>query len=426
MTLPMTEPLAPPEPGVTGETGETAAEAGTAPTGERQRPGGRPAKARGQWRLPAALLAVLIVACVVAVLLAPTPKSNSYLDPASTGPAGTKALADILADRGFRVTSVYSPPAALAAIGAPSGRPTSTLVITSPGLLTASQRHQLARANADLFLVEPGRISLAALAPAVQLAGGYGQLDSLVSPSCDLVEATRAGSADVGGFTYRLPSGATGCYPTSGHPSVVRYVTAGRMITIMGSGYPLSDGLLAEDGNAALSLNLLNAHRRIVWLTPEPTIARTGPPPGERAAPRSQPQLIPGAAWLVVLQLLVALMLAIIWRGRRFGPLITERLPVVVRASETVEGHARLYQARRARDRAGTALRDAMLGRIRPALGLTADAPADAVIDGLTRRSRLDRPTIAAIAYGPPPPTDADLVKLARDLDDLEREVRSQ
>jgi len=116
----------------------------------------------------------------------------------------------------------------------------------------------------------------------------------------------------------------------------------------------------------------------------------------------------------------------VIWRARRFGPLIAERLPVVVRASETVEGHARLYQARRARDRAAAALRNAMLGRIRPALGLTADAPPDAVIDGLAARSRLDRSAIAAIAFGPPPPTDIDLVKLARDLDDLEREVRSQ
>ena len=213
-------------------------------------------------------------------------------------------------------------------------------------------------------------MSLAALAPAVQAAGGYGQSDSLVSPSCSLIDATLAGSADVGGFTYRIPAGAVGCYPTDGFPSVVRYVAGGRTITIMGSGLPMTDGLLAADGNAALSLNLLSAHRSIVWLTPEPKIARLGPPPGEKAAPRSQPALIPGAAWLVVLQLLVALMLTVIWRGRRFGPLIAERLPVVVRASETVEGHARLYQARRARDRAATALRDAMTGRIRPALGL--------------------------------------------------------
>jgi hypothetical protein len=422
MTRPLTEPLAPPGPDASASASQPEQ------PGQRPGPDGRPsgllAKTWRQSRLPAALLALLVLVCVVAVGLAPPPKSNTYLDPASAGLSGTKALADILGNRGFQVTSAYSPAAALTAIGSPSGPPASTLVITSPWLLTPGQRRQLARADADLFLVEPGRLSLAALAPAVQLAGGFGQVDSLVFPSCDLIEATRAGSANEGGFTYRLPGGAIGCYPTAGHPSVVRYVASGRTITIMGSGYPLSDGLLASNGNAALSLNLLNAHRSIVWLTPEPTIASGGPPPGEKGA--SGPQLIPRAAWLVVLQLLVALMLAIIWRGRRFGPLIAERLPVVVRASETVEGHARLYQSRRARDRAGTALRDAMLGRIRPVLGLTADAPPDAVIDGLARRSRLDRPAIAAIAYGPPPPTDADLVKLARDLDDLEREVRSQ
>jgi Domain of unknown function (DUF4350) len=379
-----------------------------------------------QWRLLGALIALVVLTCLVAVLLAPAPKSNTYLDPASSDPGGTKALANILAARGFQVTSVYSPQAALAAIGASSGPPTSTLVITSPDLLTAAQRRQLARANADLFLIEPDPTSLAALAPAVQVAGGYGQRDALVDPSCGLVEATVAGSADVGGFTYRIPSGATGCYPTSGYPSVVRYVAAGRTITIMGSGFPLTNDLLAAEGNAALSLNLLRVHRSIVWLTPEPTVARTKPPPGEKAAPGSQPALIPGAAWLVVLQLLVALVLAVLWRGRRLGPLIAERLPVVVRASETVEGHARLYQSRRARGRAAMALRDAMLGRIRPALGLAADVPANAVIEGLAARSSLDRARIAAIVYGPPPATDADLVRLARELDDLEREVRSQ
>jgi hypothetical protein len=416
MTMPLTESGPPPG------ADEGSPELPTAPLSERPDLGSRLVRAWRKSRLVAVVLVLVALACLVAVLLAPTPKSNSYLDPASTDSLGTKALADILADRGFQVTSVYSPQAAIAAIGSPSGRPTSTLVITSPGLLTAAQRRQLAKANADLLLVEPGRLSLATLAPAVQVAAGSGQADSLVVPSCRLIDATLAGSADVGGFTYRIPSGATGCYPTSGHPSVVRYVAAGRTITVMGSGFPLTNGLLAANGNAALSLNLLNARRSIVWLTPEPTIAR----PGRTAPHGSQPELIPGAAWLVVLQLVVALLVTIIWRGRRFGPLIAERLPVVVRASETVEGHARLYQARRARDRAAAALRDAMLGRIRPVLGLTADAPADAVIDGLAARSRLDRPTIAATTYGPPPQTDVDLVKLARDLDGLEREVRSQ
>ena len=99
---------------------------------------------------------------------------------------------------------------------------------------------------------------------------------------------------------------------------------------------------------------------------------------------------------------------------------------MIVRASETVEGHARLYQSRRARDRAAAALREAMLSRVRPALGLVRDSPEAAVTGALAARSRLGQPEIASILYGPAPPTDAELVRLARSLDELERQVRSQ
>ena len=45
----------------------------------------------------------------------------------------------------------------------------------------------------------------------------------------------------------------------------------------------------------------------------------------------------------VIVLLLTAGLAAAIWRGRRFGPLVPERLPVTVRAAETTEGRARLY-----------------------------------------------------------------------------------
>jgi hypothetical protein len=382
---------------------------------------------RAVWRTaraPLAVLAVFVLGVIVVVLLAPAAKSNTYLDPAGTDAEGTKALADILGDRGYHVTSVYSPAAALGAIGSPSGGPAVTLVITRPDLLTAAQREQLAHADADLFLVEPGAVSLATLAPAISVTDQDAPFGSPVDPGCAIAGARLAGSADTGLITYHGPGYATGCYRVDGNPSLVRYVRAGRAITILGSGSLMGNGLLAEDGNAALALNLLNAHRVIVWLTPEPTIARPHPP--ATSGEQSGPALIPGAAWLVALQLGVALALAAVWRARRFGPLISEQLPVVVRASETVEGHARLYQSRRARDRAAQALRDDMLGRIRPALGLAGDAPADAVAGGLASRSRHSREQILAIVYGPTPGSDADLVRLAADLDELEREVRSQ
>jgi len=52
----------------------------------------------------------------------------------------------------------------------------------------------------------------------------------------------------------------------------------------------------------------------------------------------SQMHLIPANVTWMVLQLCLVVLLLAVWKGRRLGPLVAERLPVVVRASETVEG----------------------------------------------------------------------------------------
>ena len=121
-------------------------------------------------------------------------------------------------------------------------------------------------------------------------------------------------------------------------------------------------------------------------------------------------------------QLCLVVVLLALWQGRRLGPLVAERIPVVVRASETVEGRARLYRSRRARDRAAAALRTAALQRMLPRLGLGPNP-------GGCRTGDADQPLFhgrqcaAAVPFGPPPATDSDLFHLANALDDIERQV---
>src|SRR5262249_45737356 len=425
-----------------GSTGtEAATGSGAGP--EPGRAGNRPEPVRQiaaqywqRWRLPFAVIAFILIggiAIAFIIRLATPLRPNSYLDPASGLPDGSHALTDVLAERGFAVVSTYSPAAALSEVGyrpgSVAGRPPrrapATLVITSPYLLTGRQRARLARANADLFIVEPGPAALSALAPEVLVQRkpviGYGRL---LPPRCDLADAALSGSANAGGYTYRAPERAARCYRVAGYGSLIRYRAAGRTITIMGAGTAMMNVEFGANGNAALVLNLLSAHRRIVWLTPEPH----GPPSAAipRHVPRQGgPALIPWAAWLMIIQLGIAVALVAGWRARRMGPLITERLPVVVRASETVEGHGRLYQSRRARGRAAAALRGAMLARVLPALGLVRGAPQEAVTAAFAARSHRSGPEISRIVYGQAPATDTELVKLARSLDELEREVRS-
>lgn len=401
---------------------QAPASADPVPRGDSQRPPGRIWR---RSRIPIAVLVFLAVCGVLIVALLPSIPANSYLDPANTGSAGSHALADILQTRGFQVTSVRSAGAAVAAVG-PARNETVpvTLLVTSPSLLTARQLAQIARSRADLVLIAPRRPALAALAPEVSAAPKSAKPGELLRPECTLTAARLAGTANAGGYAFVAPTNASACYFSNGYPALVRYSSAGTTVTVLGSGASFTNGLLAKNGNAALALNLLSAHRRIVWLIPQPPPARTAVPHG--LGPRAGQQLIPWAAWLVLFQLGIAVMLTALWRARRFGRLITERLPAVVRASETTEGHARLYQSNRARRQAADALREAARERITALIGLPGDVSAQALAEAVAARSQLSAGRIANILAGSAPGNNAELVRLARSLDELEKEVRRQ
>ena len=304
-------------------------------------------------------------------------------------------------------------------------------MITSPYLLSPAQLGDLARLPGNVMVVEPDSATLSALnqaspgaaagqvtAPRVTVAGA----DSVrpVRPDCTLAAATVAGDAGLGGVLMRVSGTASGlCYRVDGQPTLVRYQARGRTVTLLGSGVPLTNADLAHRGNAALALNLLRGSPRIVWLVPSP-------PAVTAAGQKSLFQEIPGPAYLVTLQLFIAAGLAALWRTRRLGPLIAEPLPVVVRASETVEGHGRLYRSRRSRGRAAAVLRDAARQRITARLALPGDTDPDAVSAAVAAHTGREPAAVRDILYGPAPRDDAALVALGQDIDALEGEVRTQ
>jgi hypothetical protein len=112
----------------------------------------------------------------------------------------------------------------------------------------------------------------------------------------------------------------------------------------------------------------------------------------------------------------------VLWRARRLGPVVREPLPVVVRASEAVEGRARLYRRAGAREHAAETLREATRARLRPLVGLPPDAAAGELVGAVA--ARVGRRDVGGLLYGPPPGDDAGLVALARALDECEGEVR--
>ncbi len=137
--------------------------------------------------------------------------------------------------------------------------------------------------------------------------------------------------------------------------------------------------------------------------------------------------LIPSGWLWGALQLVVAGVLAAVWRGRRLGPLVMERLPVAIRASEATEGRARLYHRAHARDRASAVLRSAARTRLAPLVGVpTRQAhSADALLPALSARLVDSQRDVRELLFGTAPADDAELVRLADQLDALEREVRT-
>lgn len=356
------------------------------------------------------LAAVCVVAAVGTYLTAPRP--GGRMDPTATGPDGAHALVALLAAGGVdvvvadTVTDVEREmrSGSLLLIG-------QSQYITDDALL-----HRLADVPGDLLLVEPTSRARAALAPDIR-SGGASTPES--KPDCLLREANSAGSVQFGPTnTFSAASKAVGhheitsCYGGA----LVRYRDGERTVTLVGSTDFMTNGGLSRAGNAALAMNLAGEHARLVWYAPQRV-------EGDSSSAASIFDLIPDNVSWLVWQLSLAVILVAVWKGRRIGPLVAEDLPVVVRASETVEGRGRLYRSRRARDSAAQALRTAALQRLSPRLGLDPTTPAPAVARAVAQRSGADADSVRHTLFGPTPATDTDLVALARALDDIERQV---
>ncbi|WP_245713513.1 DUF4129 domain-containing protein [Nocardia vaccinii] len=128
--------------------------------------------------------------------------------------------------------------------------------------------------------------------------------------------------------------------------------------------------------------------------------------------------------WLAYggLQWLICAAIVVWWRARRRGALVGEPRPVQVAANELLAGQAALYRRSSDRDHTATKLRAATMRRIRPILGLTADAPPDRVIAAVGTRTRTDPNLLGAVLFGPVA-DDATLEMIAAQLDRIESEI---
>nr|WP_206323594.1 DUF4350 domain-containing protein [Streptomyces sp. HNM0574] len=363
------------------------------------------------------LLAAAVLA-VTGITLAALRSGTEYaaLDPRSAAPGGSRAVAQLLGEHGVHTRTVTSTAEAVAAAG-----PDTTVLVSDPDALGPRRQRELGRTvrhGGRTVLVAPGPEATETLTPGVRTTTA-GPVRA-TPPDCPLPAARRAGDAELGGHGYHPPAGPEpdACYPQQGAATLLR-LPAGPAsdgdTVLLGAPEPLTNERLAAHGNASLTLQLLGTRPHLVWFMPSAAEAA-----GAEGEERGFLDLLPdGWTWAAV-QLAVAAALAALWRARRLGPLVTEQLPVTVRASETTEGRARLYRKADARGHAADALRAAARTRLAARLGVP---PAQA------HTREVLAPAVTAAAqdpsplFGPAPADDAALTALADALDALEARV---
>ncbi|MBO9555520.1 DUF4350 domain-containing protein [Cellulomonas sp.] len=372
-------------------------------------------RASARWRrsrAPLAILGLLLLVGLLATL--PEPRtSTTAVAPDNPGPTGARAAAQILGGQGVDVRYVRR---VADAVG--QAAPGSTLLVVGGLFLDDEQLDALDGTGADLVLV--GNADIVERLSDGLVVGGVDSGSAVREARCDDPDATAAGTATVSGALRATAPGPTVCFASDDPESGAYVVVDGeRPLTALTDTAPLTNAHLAEEGNAALVLRMLGKHERLVWFVPSLDDMSTG---GGGSSP-ALGDLVPPRVRLVGLMLVLVVLVTALWRGRRLGRLVTEPLPVVVRAGETTRGRGRLYRRSRAHGHAAAALRAGAASRCATRLGLPRSAGAVPLVDAVARATGRDPRSVEHLLYGPPPRDDAGLARLALDLDHLESEV---
>lgn len=358
------------------------------------------------WVVVAAL--VVGVAWVGLQIAATAPSERRSLDPEGRGDAGALALAEILRDQGVEVDVYRSHVEARDALDE-----STTLVMTNPYTLSDEGLAELMGPADRVVFLSVGAHLLDDLDLGAYSSAPLTEVDA----QCTAGEFAEVGTIEPDRL-MTPDSGVEWCFGDEEGAAVLIDDSDGRRTSIVDGSRLFSNAYLAENGNAALALALLGQTDRVVWYVPS-----LGDSDIEATSPDTLGTLTPPWVTPAIILLMLSGAAAALWRGRRFGPLVAETLPVTVRASETMHGRARLTAKAADAPHAALAIRDGAQRRLARRLGLTARATSDEVADAASDRLRIPRGTLQALLAGPLPTDDAALVELARRLADLEEAV---
>jgi hypothetical protein len=353
--------------------------------------------------------AIVAVAAILVVALAAGTGNGAPLDPRSADPNGAKALVLLLQQYGATVDITPTVPAPHADV--------QRVIVLVDGLRDRQRGDLLDWVDAGGVLVVADPSSALHRGPgpdggAVTVVGAVGAGRCTIESLLHL-DRVRVGQA----LAFPLAPGQAACFGDTEHAVVTADLMGAGTVVALGTGDVFENQSLGRDDNAALATALLApdaAHHHVVILEPD----RAG------GGDRTLLQLVAPSVWLLLLQLALAFVVVVLWRGRRLGAPVLEPAPVEVAASELVVATSELARRARRPEQAAWWLRAGLRRELAARYGVPADAPPD-LLDGVaTARAGLAPGTVLAVLAGPPITDEAALVRLAAAVDAVRAALR--
>ena len=360
----------------------------------------------------------VLLACLVTFLAINSVSGatdSRRLSARNPAPDGAMAAAEILARHGVSVTPTDSFEDTLDALSAKDE--TTLFLFDAQGFLDRSQVEEITAAADRVVVVTPRLRTLNGLGQGIRPGGVVPEATQVIEPGCEQEDAKAAGRISAQGSVL---SGPVVCYPTREDGPGLYAASADGRVIVLGSRELMDNQHLALEGNAALTLRTLGNNADLVWYLPGvgDVSASNSNPSLSELAPR---WLAFAGPWLGLVALL-----AIAWRGRRMGPLVFEPLPVVVKAAETAEGRARLYQDSRAVGRAADNLRAGTLTRLARHFNLGAETTPEAILDATARHVAQPAQEVRFVLIDFMPENEGQLVQWAQQIERIEQEATAR
>jgi uncharacterized protein DUF4350 len=372
-------------------------------------------------------VAVVLGLALVVAIAGRGPEEGNPLDPASTGPLGTKALVEVLRGLGGRVSVSADRP----------GAGTDTALLLSDDLTPGRRRGLLGwvARGGTLVVADPGS-GVTRVRPVGSTR--IGLLDAEIERRCEVAALGDVGRVSApGGVVFEVPGarggpgdrqggppedqegspaqGTRACFPRNdGAWLLVQPVGRGTVVRLGGAG-ALVNQELGEADNGLLAASLLAPTDR--------TTVRVLRPPLPGGGDAGLGDLIAPRVRLALWQLVVAFVLLALWRARRLGRPVTEPQPVQLPGSELVLAVGNLLQRARGRGQAAGLLTDDLRRSLAGRLGLPASAPPDLVADAAAARTGIPRERVLRALTPTTPRDEAELVALSQAVDAVRREV---